>query len=157
MESRGLAVCHAISREFCKHVGWLKPDGGLKDMMAKVTQVPRFPRRAMVFGPDTEPSLFPPPTTLDEVRPLSLHTVVRYTREGKRCNEFIAPYHYLGYKTVVGAQMRYAVTPPSSSIPDTFVETPRFTGALYKASGWIRVGITRGRGRYDGHTGATSR
>ena len=63
----------------------------------------------MVFGPDTEPPLFPPPTTLDEVRPLTVQRVVRYTREGKRWNEFIARYHYLGYKTLVGAQMRYAV------------------------------------------------
>ena len=34
----------------------------------------------------------------------------------------------------------------------TFVETPRFTGALYKASGWTLVGTTKGRGRYDRHT-----
>ena len=170
------------------------------------------PRRPMVFGPDTEPPLFPAPTTLDEVRPLSLRPVVRYTREGKLWNEFVARYHYLGYKTLVGAQMRYAVhdrdggplamlgfstaarklaprdrfigwTPqlheknlplvidnprflilPWITIPnlgshilslvrrqlpedwserynttpvliETFVETPRFTGALYKASG----------------------
>ena len=32
---------------------------------------------------------------------------------------------------------------------ETFVETPRYTGAVYKASGWIHVGATRGRGRYD--------
>ncbi len=235
---------HALSREFCRRIGWLKPDGGLKDMMARVTMLamhndglivlpqpkwPRPPRRPMVFGPDTEPPLFPPPATLDEVRPLSLHAAVRYTREGKRWNEFIARYHYLGYKTLVGAQMRYAVhdrhgrplamlgfstaarklaprdrfigwTPqlrqknlplvidnprflilPWIRIPnlgshilslvcrqlprdwterynttpvliETFVETPRFTGALYKASGWTRVGATQGRGRYDRHT-----
>ena len=35
---------------------------------------------------------------------------------------------------------------------ETFVETPRFTGVLYKASGWTHVGTTRGRGRYDRHT-----
>ncbi len=235
---------HALSREFCRRIGWLKPDGGLKDMMARVTMLamhndglivlpqpkwPRPPRRPMVFGPDTEPPLFPPPATLDEVRPLSLHAAVRYTREGKRWNEFIARYHYLGYKTLVGAQMRYAVhdrhgrplamlgfstaahklaprdrfigwTPqlrqknlplvidnprflilPWIRIPnlgshilslvcrqlprdwterynttpvliETFVETPRFTGALYKASDWTRVGATQGRGRYDRHT-----
>ena len=34
----------------------------------------------------------------------------------------------------------------------TFVETPRFTGALYKASGWNCAGTTQGRGRYDRHT-----
>ena len=65
--------------------------------------------RPIVFGPHTEPPLFPAPTTLDEVRPLNLHTVVRGTREGKLWNEFVARYHYLGYTTLVGAQMRYAV------------------------------------------------
>ena len=32
---------------------------------------------------------------------------------------------------------------------ETFVETPRYTGAVYKASGWLHVGTTQGRGRYD--------
>ena len=32
---------------------------------------------------------------------------------------------------------------------ETFVETPRYTGAVYRASGWVHVGTTRGRGRYD--------
>ena len=232
---------HALSRQFCRRIGWFKPNGGLKDMMARVTMLamhndglivlpppkwPRPPRRPMVFGPDTEPPLSPPPTTLDEVRPLTVQRVVRYTREGKRWNEFIARYHYLGYKTLVGAQMRYAVydrdggplamlgfstaawklaprdkfigwTPqlreknipfvvdnprflilPWIKIPnlgshilaiirrrlpddwterynttpvliETFVETPRYTGAVYRASGWLHVGTTQGRGRYD--------
>ena len=144
---------------------------------------------------------------------------------GTLWNEYVARYHYLGYKTLVGAQMRYAVqasdgTPlamlgfstaawtlaprdrfigwsrrhreknlplvvdnprflilPWIRIPnlgshilalvrrqlptdwtarykttpvliETFVETPRYTGAVYRASGWIRVGATQGRGRY---------
>ena len=235
---------HALSREFCRRIGWFKPDGGLKDMMARVTMLamhkdglivlpppkwPRPPRRPMVFGPDTEPPSHPAPTSLDAVRPLDLRPAVRYSREGKLWNEFVARYHYLGYKTLVGAQMRYAVhdrhgaplamlgfstaarklaprdrfigwTPqlreknlplvidnprflilPWIVIPnlgshilslvrrqlpddwtqrynvtpvliETFVETPRFTGALYKASGWTHVGTTQGRGRYDRHT-----
>ena len=44
---------------------------------------------------------------------------------------------------------RYNVTPV---LIETFVETPRFTGALYKASGWTHVGTTQGRGRRDRHT-----
>ena len=32
---------------------------------------------------------------------------------------------------------------------ETFVETTRYTGAVYRASGWIHVGTTQGRGRYD--------
>ena len=230
-----------LSREFCRLIGWFKPDSGLKDMMARVTMLamhrdglivlppPKGQQhrpKPVVFGPDTEPPLLPAPTTLDEVRPLDLRTVVRETREGKLWNEFVARYHYLGYKTLVGAQMRYAVrdrngwpiamlgfstaawklaprdnfigwTPrsreknlplvvdnprflilPWIQIPnlgshilaivrrrlpldwaeryntmpvliETFVETPRYTGAVYRASGWIHVGATKGRGRYD--------
>ena len=180
--------------------------------------------RPIVFGPDTEPPLFPPPTTLDEVRPLDLRTVVRGTRAGKLWNEFVARHHYLGYKTLVGARMRYAVhdrdggpiatsaspPPPGSSprattssdgrrncarrtsrwwstirgsssrpgeIPNLgshllAVSPPpparglgralqhkgadrdvRRNSAIHRrrlrASGWVHVGTTRGRGRYD--------
>ncbi len=44
---------------------------------------------------------------------------------------------------------RYGTTP---MLIETFVETPRYTGAVYKASGWTRVGTTQGRGRYDRHS-----
>ena len=230
-----------LSREFCRRIGWFKPDGGLKDMMARVTMLAMHrdglivlppPKgrqhrpKPVVFGPDTEPPLLPALTTLDEVRPIDLRPVVRETREGRLWNEFVARYHYLGYKTLVGAQMRYAVhdrngwpiamlgfstaawklaprdnfigwTPQSReknlplvgdnprflilpwiTIPnlgshilalirrrlpldwaerynttpvliETFVETPRYTGAVYRASGWLHVGATQGRGRYD--------
>ena len=115
---------HMLSKEFCRRIGWFKPDGGLKDMMARVAMLamhrdglialpaPQGRQNRpgpIVFGPDTEAPLFPAPTTLDEVRPLDLRPVVRGTRESKLWNEFVARYHYLGYKTLVGAQMRYAV------------------------------------------------
>ena len=29
----------ALSREFCRRIGWVKPDGGLKDMMARVAML----------------------------------------------------------------------------------------------------------------------
>ena len=232
---------HTLSIEFCRRIGWRKPDGGLKDMMARVVmlamhrdgviELPAPTRRQnraapIVFGPDTEPPPFPTPATLDEVRPLDFRTVLRGTREGKLWNEFVARYHYLGYRTLVGAQMRYAVhdrngwplamlgfstaawklaprdrfigwTPekreknlplvvdnprflilPWVRIPnlgshilaivrrrlpedwtarynttpvliETFVETPRYTGAVYRASGWRFAGTTQGRGRND--------
>ena len=232
---------HMLSKEFCRRIGWFKPDGGLKDMMARVAMLamhkdglialpaPQGRQNRpgpIVFGPDTEAPLFPAPTTLDKVRPLDLRPVVRGTRESKLWNEFVSRYHYLGYKTLVGAQMRYAVHDrngwplamlgfstaawklaprdnfigwtrqlreknlpfvvdnprflilPWIKIPnlgshilalirrrlpedwterynttpvliETFVETPRYTGAVYRASGWIHVGATQGRGRYD--------
>ena len=66
----------SLSREFCQRIGWLKPDRGPKDMMARVTILAmhrdgvitlpppkgrRNPPRPIVFGPDTEPPLFPAP------------------------------------------------------------------------------------------------
>ncbi len=235
---------HALSREFCRRIGWFKPDGGLKDMTARVAMLAmhndglitlppqkwrKAPPRPIIFGQDTEVPLFSAPTTLDEVRPLELRTVVRATREGRLWNEFVARYHYLGYKPLVGAQMRYAVhdhngwplamlgfsaaawtlaprdrfigwthTLRNKNLPlvinnprflilpwiripnlgshilslvcrrlprewtrryntnpvliETFVEIPRYTGGVYRASGWIHVGTTQGRGRYDTHT-----
>ena len=232
---------HALSKEFYRRIGWYKPDGGLKDMMARVTMLAMHrdgvitlppPGRAhsrpgkIVFGQDTEPPLFPAPATLDEARPLEIRTVVRGTREGRLWNGFVARYHYLGYRTLVGARMRYAVhdrhgwpvamlgfstaawrlaprdrfigwTPetrgrnlplvidntrflilPRVRIPnlgshilslvcrrlpgdwterynttpvliETFVETPHHVGTVYQASGWVNVGLTQGRGRYD--------
>ncbi len=44
---------------------------------------------------------------------------------------------------------RYNITPV---LIETFVETPRYTGVVYRASSWTRVGTTQGRGRYDRHT-----
>ena len=38
---------------------------------------------------------------------------------------------------------RYNIT---SVLIETFVETPRYTGAVYRAPNWIRVGTTQGRG-----------
>ncbi len=73
---------HTLSKEFCRRIGWFKPDGGIKDIMARVTMLamhkdglivllppkwPRPPRRPMVFGPDTEPPADPAPTTLAAV------------------------------------------------------------------------------------------
>ena len=74
---------HSLSKEFCRRIGWFKPDGGLKDMMGAspcspctgtasfVLPPPKWRQnrpRPIVFGQDTEPPLFPPPTTLDEIR-----------------------------------------------------------------------------------------
>ena len=39
--------------------------------------------------------------------------------------------------------------PPRTPHGEAPTETPRTTGAVYRASGWIQVGTTQGRGRYD--------
>ena len=68
----------------------------------------------IVFGPDTEAPPVPAPTTLDEVRLLDL-----------RPEDWTE---------------RYNTTPV---LIETFVETPRHNGAVYRASGWTHVGTTR--------------
>ena len=70
---------HALSKEFCRRIGWLKPDGGLKDMMARVAMLAMHRDRdrpaategaaeptqvRSSFGPETEPPLFPGPRHL---------------------------------------------------------------------------------------------
>ena len=53
----------------------------------------------------------------------------------------------VGSESSFGFRMqRYNIAPV---LIETFVETPRYTGAVYRASGWTHVGTTRGRGRYD--------
>ena len=82
-----------LARAFCRATGWVKPDGGLKEMMARVTMLrmhrdgiitlppPRHgprPRRVPKFGPETEPPVTPMPQTLDAVRPIRLVKGHRY-------------------------------------------------------------------------------
>ena len=97
---------HRLSKAFCRRIGWLKPDGGLKDMMARVTMLDMHrdglivlppPTRGqnrpgpIVFGPDTDAPLEPPPTALDDVRPLNLRPVLGRTPQSLQWNAFIGP------------------------------------------------------------------
>ena len=98
------------------------PDSGCKDMMARVVMLamhrdgrielppPKWRQNGpapITFGPDTEPPLLPPPTTLDAVRRSRCAPSCAATT-GEAVERVRRPLH-LGYKTLVGAQMRYAV------------------------------------------------
>lgn len=110
-----------LSRLTCQILGWHKPDGGLKDMSARVAMLrmqtdglitlppPRNPRpdpRARIT-PDTDPG---PPLTgsAAALRPLHLQRVAT-AADSRRWNEYIERYHYLGHKPLPGAQLRYFV------------------------------------------------
>ncbi len=73
---------------------------GIINLPAPTRASPRA--KPIVFGAETEPPSVTPPTTLDDVRPLQIHTVFSSTHEGRLWNEFIARHHYLGCKTLVG-------------------------------------------------------
>jgi hypothetical protein len=110
-----------LSRLTCQALDWRKPDGGLKEMSARVAMLrmhadglitlppPRNPRPdpRVRITPDTDPG---PPIkgSAAALRPLQLQRVTTAT-DSRRWNEYIERYHYLGYKPLPGAQLRYFV------------------------------------------------
>ena len=111
-----------LSQHTCQALHWYKPDGGLKEMSCRVVMLrmhadglielppPRAqrPQACIRFTARTDPQ---PP--LDQpvhaLGPLTLQPV-RRGRASQLWNEYIERYHYLGYKTLPGAQLRYVVT-----------------------------------------------
>ncbi len=120
----------AISRAVCEHLDWRKPDGGLKDMSARVALL-RMHRHGLIELPppanrtsvanlrhrpstdlaqtDWPPSGLKLPAALSEVQPLKFEMI----QAGPRSpiwNSFMERYHYLGYSPLPGAQIRYLVS-----------------------------------------------
>ena len=111
----------ALSRAVCKALDWRKPDGGLKDMSARVallrmqrdgllTLQPSSRPKPLLPSPRTDPpSLAPRPVSLAETRPLRLSVLRPSDPRSRLWNEYIQRYHYLGHKPLPGAQLRYFV------------------------------------------------
>ena len=111
-----------LSRLACQAMHWLKPDGGLKQMSCRVAMLrmqedgliqlppPRCPRpQANIrIGSETAPSdqIDLPVHALPD---LQLRLVGTQT-DSRLWNQYIHRYHYLGFKTLPGAQLRYWVT-----------------------------------------------
>lgn len=110
----------ALSQDFCRHVGWLKPDGGLKEMSCRVALL-RLERTGMIRLPAprarNNPAGRVKRTAQGQPRPmiavdagkldLVFEPVVKKT--SALWNELIDRYHYLGYRRTGGAQMRFFV------------------------------------------------
>ena len=110
-----------LSRLTCQTLNWLKPDGGLKDMSARVAMLrmqddgliqlpaPRCKR------PDPSVRLTKQTESKDKIEqaagqlsPLRFERVV-HKAQSRLWNEYIQRYHYLGHKLLPGAQLRYIV------------------------------------------------
>lgn len=228
---------HRLSQRFCRTFGWLKPDGGLKDMSCRVALL-RMEEDGHIVLPAPRQAYNKPGqriqrTLLTEPGPEVRKKAGAFDLVFERVdsastrlwNEYIDRYHYLGYKALPGAQLRYFVldegniiallgfgaaawktaprdeyigwTPQQREknlflvvnnarflilpwimshnlasrilslagkrIPsdweqvyhyrpvllETFVQKDRFVGTCYKATNWIYVGDTRGRGKLD--------
>jgi len=110
-----------LSREICERFNWRKENGGLKDMSARVAMLrmqddgliqlppPRSIQRNKItipFTPATEPGM-ERCEPVHALPPLELRLVTKAT--SKLWNEYMHRYHYLGYKNLPGAQLRYFV------------------------------------------------
>lgn len=111
-----------LSREVCRMLQWLKPDGKLKDMSCRVAmlrmqedgiiELPKPLRakaviRKIEFTPVTDPqdSILCPVNRLPH---LQLQMVNK--SNSSLWNEYVERYHYLGYTPLPGAQLRYFIT-----------------------------------------------
>jgi hypothetical protein len=111
-----------LSRLTCRVLHWYKADGGLKDMSARVAMLrmhadglitlppPRRPppaaRLSITARTDPGPPLRRP---AHELTSLSLQRV-QNRQDSRLWNEYIHRYHYLGYKPLPGAQLRYILS-----------------------------------------------
>jgi len=112
-----------LSRLVCDVLGWLRPDGCLKDMSCRVAML-RMHRDGLIVLPKPQkrngngrnrPLLT---SASDPREPISLPAgalgqllfrPVNTPHDSSLWNELIERYHYLGYKPLPGAQIRYLV------------------------------------------------
>ncbi len=111
----------ALSQLICEALAWRKPDGGLKEMSCRVALL-RMERHGHVLLPPPRrrngngkhrmhrtPRAEPQPpvrTPVSELRDLRLQ-LVESKEDSRLWNEYVDRYHYLGYKPLPGAQLRY--------------------------------------------------
>ena len=112
-----------LSRKVCQRLGWLKPNGELKDMTCRVAMLRMHADGLITLPPAQSRGVrvkpnFPPTAASDPQTPLRqpVHELgalrlcpITDTASSRLWNEFIARYHYLGYTPMSGSQMRYNV------------------------------------------------
>ncbi|MCI0484108.1 MAG: DUF4338 domain-containing protein [candidate division NC10 bacterium] len=111
----------AISARFCEHVQWRKPDGGLKAMSCRVALL-KMHREGLIRLPPTQRPFnraskhtertfltLPKAPIEKNAGDFELHCEVAERGAVRLWNEFIDRYHYLGYSSLAGAQIRYFV------------------------------------------------
>jgi len=113
-----------LSRALCRHLGWYKADGELKEMSCRVAML-RMQADDLITLPApqngngngrayarrtqaTDPSL-PIDLPVQQLADLRLEPVSD-RRTSHLWNEYIQRYHYLGYQPLPGAQMRYVAS-----------------------------------------------
>lgn len=108
-----------LSRLTCRMLAWYKPDGGLKDMSARVAMLRMHNDGLIVLPPPRckQPdatvritSQTEPGQTIKKPASALLPILLRRVQtkaDSRLWNEYIHRYHYLGHKPLPGAQLRY--------------------------------------------------
>ena len=114
----------AISRTVCDKFGWLRPNGRRKDMSCRVALLRMHREGVITLPPPTQGNgngkTRPQLTSISEPRrpilgsagklgKLTFKQIRKGGSDSTLWNELIERYHYLGYKPLPGAQMRYLV------------------------------------------------
>jgi hypothetical protein len=113
----------ALSRKVCDQLSWFRPDGRRKDMSCRVALI-RLEKKGLLQLPKPtkkihrkvihqQASVFdetPIIKSAGQMSHLKLMLVNSSTpKRSKLWNELIDRYHYLGYRPLVGAQLRYLI------------------------------------------------
>lgn len=109
-----------ISVLWCQRAKWHKPDGGVKDMSCRVALLKMEKDGHFVLPPPKKKHTKPykkirtllaleQPEINKKAGEFKLELEVIDSRGSALWNEYIDRYHYLGYKTLPGAQLRYFV------------------------------------------------
>jgi len=148
-----------LSFKFCKEVGWVQPNGSLKDMVARgymlalhraghITLPPKRSNPVNPLAKRGKPPIVETDTTpldcrLNSIVPLKF-VQVRRSKKEKLFNSLIEQHHYLGYSQPVGEHLKYIVYAgerPLACI--AYSSAPRHIGPRDKFIGWDQK--TRGK------------
>jgi hypothetical protein len=121
LENQPRLTRNKLSKLFCEHFRWYKPDGGLKDMSCRLAHL-RMAKDGVITLPDARKGHFTKGyriqrTVLGEpgrditvgAGSLELEIEIVTKTWSSLWNEFIDRYHYLGYTRLTGSQIRYFV------------------------------------------------
>ena len=113
-----------LSQMLCRELNWYQPNGGLKEMSCRVAMLRMDKEKLITLPPpltkngngksnvkrtsEGSPVKEPIKICPQEFKNLKI-TLVSITKESFLWNELIDRYHYLGYKPLPGAQLRYFV------------------------------------------------
>ena len=109
-----------LSRLFCRHVNWYKPDGGVKEMSCRVAML-RLEKNGLIRLPAPRKKTGvakavkhtsagePADDIVLKAGRVNIDIAAVDKKSAPLWNELIDRYHYLGYRRMGGAQMRFFV------------------------------------------------